>query len=70
MIEVKNGNLATKNTFQLIHLCEKLNAESKVNHAGNSVLKNKIISYIIYKDVNFAIFLTFHRNVCLISIYR
>merc|ERR1712156_532242 len=30
MIEVKNGNLATKNTFQLIHLCEKLNAESKV----------------------------------------
>ena len=41
MIEVKNGNLATKNTFQLIHLCEKLNAESKVNHSGNSVLKNK-----------------------------
>ena len=41
MIEVKNGNLATKNTFQLIHLCEKLNAESKVNQTGNSVLKNK-----------------------------
>ena len=65
MIEVKNGNLATKNTFQLIHLCEKLNAESKVNQTGNSVLKNKnnFLYYIIYKDLNFAIFLTFHRNV-------
>ena len=55
MIEVKNGNLATKNTFQLIHLCEKLNADSKVNHTG--------ISFIIYKDMIFAIFLTFNCNV-------
>ena len=48
MIEVKNGNLATKNTLQLIHLCEKLNAESKVNHAGNSVLKNKNKNHFLY----------------------